>query len=122
MRSAQIDQAPAEPRTPDAGLDKRLDNIGWGTLLIMLGAMLLVPGERVPMAAWLIATGLVLLALNVVRHTHALRVHPFGVVLGLFLVAAGVGDLIGAELPLFPIGLVIVGAGLILEPLLARTT
>jgi hypothetical protein len=64
-----------------ANMAKRLDQIGWGIFLVMIGVIWLVPG--VPQGTWL-------------------------------------GDFTGIKLPLFPICLVIVGATLILKPLVSE--
>jgi hypothetical protein len=117
-----VDRARADPDARNAALDRRLEDVGWGTVLIMVGAIWLIPDAQVPQALWLVATGLVLVALNVVRYLHALRVRFFGAVLGVVLVATGVGRLIGTELPLVAVGLIVIGAGIILRPLLERRT
>jgi hypothetical protein len=49
------------------GLEKNLDDIGWGIFLIMIGALCLVPKDLVPEGTWLMGTGLLLLTLNGVR-------------------------------------------------------
>jgi hypothetical protein len=36
-----------------AALDRSLHDIAWGLLLILTGAVWLVPAERVPQGAWL---------------------------------------------------------------------
>ncbi|MGD2104731.1 MAG: hypothetical protein PVJ55_06430 [Anaerolineae bacterium] len=50
-RGEQESPRPAEPRTVDEEkvvLNKRLETIGWGCFLIMLGGFALVPGDIVP--------------------------------------------------------------------------
>ncbi len=94
---------------------KRLDQIGWGIFLVMIGTIWLVPG--VPEGAWLIGTGALLLLLNAIRFRLAIHWSGVSVALGVFALAAGLGELTGIKLPLFPICLVLVGASLILKPL-----
>ena len=43
-------------------LNWRLEAIGWGLFLIIIGALWLIPEQRVPEGAWLIAAGVIMLA------------------------------------------------------------
>lgn len=97
---------------------KRLDQIGWGIFLIMIGTIWLVPG--VPQGTWLIGTGILLLLLNAIRSRLGIPWSGVSVALAVFALAAGLGDFTGIRLPLFPICLVIIGAALILRPLVAQ--
>jgi hypothetical protein len=100
----------------DAG--RRLDQIGWGIFLVMIGTIWLVPG--VPEGTWLIGTGILLLLLNAIRSRLGIPWSGVSVALGTLALAAGLGDLTGIDLPLFPICLVIIGAALILRPLISQ--
>lgn len=96
----------------------RLDQIGWGIFLVMIGTIWLVPG--VPQGTWLIGTGILLLVLNAVRYRLGIAWSGVSVALGAFALAAGLGDMSGVKLPLFPICLVIVGVALIVRPLVSQ--
>ncbi len=48
-------------------LNKRLESIGWGLFLIMLGGFALVPNQVIPKGAWSIGVGLIMLGLNAAR-------------------------------------------------------
>lgn len=100
------------------GTARRLDQIGWGIFLIMIGTIWLVPG--VPSGTWLIGTGILLLVLNAVRSSLAIPWSGFWVAVGAVALAAGLGDVIGIRLPLFPICLVIIGVALIVKPLVTQ--
>jgi hypothetical protein len=102
--------------TPDAA--KRLDQVGWGIFLIMIGITWLVPA--VPQGAWLIGTGALLLLLNAIRFMSGIPWSGMSTALGVLAMAAGLGGLTGINLPLFPICLVIIGAGLVLKPLVSK--
>ena len=102
--------------TEDVG--KRLDQIGWGIFLIMIGTIWLVPG--VPQGTWLIGTGILLLLLNAIRSRLGIPWSGMSIALGAFALAAGLGDFTGVKLPLFPICLVIIGAILILKPVISQ--
>lgn len=97
---------------------KHLDQVGWGIFLVMIGTIWLVPG--VPQGTWLIGTGILLLALNAIRSWMGIPWSGISVALGVFALAAGLGDYTGVNLPLFPICLVIVGVALILKPLIPQ--
>ena len=103
----------------DAGdTAKRLDQIGWGIFLVMIGTIWLVPA--VPSGTWLIGTGILLLALNAIRSRLGIPWSGFWVAIGVIALTAGLGDVAGVKLPLFPICLVIIGAALILKPLVTE--
>jgi hypothetical protein len=97
---------------------KRLDQIGWGIFLVMIGTIWLVPG--VPQGTWLIGTGILLLLLNAIRSRLGIPWSGVSIALGVFALAAGLGYFTGVQLPLFPICLVIIGATLILKPLVSQ--
>ena len=96
----------------------RLDQVGWGIFLVMVGTIWLLPA--VPQGTLLLATGALLLLLNVVRFAMGLRLSGIATALGILAMAAGVGEFTGIKLPLFPICLVIVGLSLIARPLVSQ--
>jgi hypothetical protein len=91
-------------------LDGRLDTVGWGLFFVMSGVVLLVPG--LPDGSWLIGLGALFLGLSAVRYTTGLPVSGFGVVVGIFAIAAGACAIAGLAAPLF--ALLLVGCGLVL--------
>ncbi len=93
----------------------RLDQIGWGVFLAMIGVIWLLPA--VPQGTWLVGTGVLLLLLNVIRVRMGIAWSGISVTLGVLALAAGVGALTGVELPLFAICLLVAGAALIVQPL-----
>jgi hypothetical protein len=97
---------------------KRLDQIGWGVFLVMIGTIWLVPS--VPEGTWLIGSGVLLLILNAVRVGLGVKWSGVSVALGVFALAAGLADLTGVKLPLFAICLIVVGASLIVKPLISQ--
>jgi hypothetical protein len=97
---------------------KRLDQIGWGIFLIMIGAIWLVPA--VPQGIWLIGTGALLLLLNAIRFRSGIHWSRVSTALGVLALTAGLGDLTGIKLPLFAICLIIVGASLVLQSLVSQ--
>jgi len=61
-------------------LNKRLENIAWGAILVTIGTIGLVP-DHVPHGTWLIAAGLILLGLNVVRYLNQIAMRGLSLVL-----------------------------------------
>ncbi|HEU0076052.1 MAG TPA: hypothetical protein VFQ76_00280 [Longimicrobiaceae bacterium] len=104
----------------DAELDRRLEDIGWGLFFVLIGGVWLLPQAWVPDGAPLMGIGLLLLALNAFRWLKGIAVHVLSTALGALALAGGVGELLDAELKLFPAFLVVVGACIVLKPLVAR--
>ena len=114
--TAQNDQPSIMQDTQKAALNKRLEGIGWGLFLIMIGGILLVPNEQVPEGTWLIGAGLIMLGLNLARYLNGIRMSGFTIVLGILALASGLSDFAGVDLPLFPILLILIGASILLKP------
>lgn len=96
-------------------LEERLNDFGWGLLLIVVGGILLLPSKHVPQGSWLIAAGLILLGLNVARALSGLGIRGFSVILGVVALIAGLGEFFEIGLPLFPIVLIVIGAYALLK-------
>ena len=116
----QGDQTLPYQEEKNADLNKQLEDIGWGLLLIVIGGLLLVPGEQVPQGAWLILAGVIMLALNGVRYLNGIRASFFTTALGALALIAGLGSLLGVELPLFALFLLLIGMSLVLKPLFGK--
>jgi hypothetical protein len=101
-------------------LDKRLALLFWPLLSILLGIVWLLPGERVPDGTLLVGTGVILLALNVVRLLNGIPVRVLASVLGALALAAGLAEYAGARLPLVSLTLIVVGASIAFELFHAR--
>ena len=108
-----------DPGAPDQSGDRRhgqrLDEIAMALVLIMTGGLWLAPKAMFPEGTWLAGLGLILLGLNGARRIRGLKTSGFGIIVGLIALAAGIGRVVGQELPLIPILLLILGAGLILK-------
>jgi hypothetical protein len=97
-------------------LNKRLESIGWALFLIMLGCTGLVPEEMIPQGVWSIGVGVILLGMNAARYGYGIRMSGFTVILGILALLTGIAELFGADLPIFAILLIIVGASMLLRP------
>jgi hypothetical protein len=94
-------------------LDRRLESLGWGLFLIMIGGLWLIP--NVPEGVWLIGVGVILLGLNGVRYLYGIRMRMFSMVLGLAAIGLGVGIWLGLGWQVWPIVLIVIGASIILD-------
>ncbi len=107
--------------TRKAQLDRRLHDVAWGLLLLITGAVWLVPRDQVPEGAWLLGVAAVLLGVNVVRALAHIRVNGFSFVLGIAALVAALTRAVRPDLPLLGICLVVIGASLVLRPFLTKT-
>ena len=103
-------------------LDRWLNDIGWGLLLMMTGIMWILPHDRVPEGAWLLGVAAILLGVNVVRYLNHIKVSGFSVGLGLAAAIAVLARFWGADLPLLAICFIVIGVSLVIKPLLMKTT
>jgi hypothetical protein len=96
-------------------LGKRLEEIAWALFLIMSGALWLAPKGWIPEGTWLAGFGLILLGLNAARRLYGLKVEGFGLVVGLAAFAAGIGRMLGRDLPFVAILLILVGLAMTIK-------
>jgi hypothetical protein len=109
----------AEPGIVDqekVALNKRLETIGWGCFLIMLGGFALVPREIVAKGVWSIGVGVIMLGLNVARYFYDIKMSGFTTFLGVVSLISGVLQLLGMHNLEGPILLIILGAYLVVKP------
>lgn len=102
-------------------LNKRLEDSGWGFFLLMIGTLLLLPGELVPAGAWLIGAGLIMLVLNGIRYLNDIGVSRFTVVLGFVALVIGLASFFGLRPPLLAIFLSLIGLSMIVRSLFPTT-
>jgi hypothetical protein len=94
---------------------KRFEEIALALALIMTGALWLAPKAMFPEGTWLAGMGLILLGLNAARRIRGIKASGFGIGLGLVALAAGVGRVIGQDLPFVPALLIVLGVGLVVK-------
>ena len=90
-----------------SSLDHRLETVGWALFLIMIGALVL--WESSPEGLWLVGTGIIMLGLNAARYLYGIAVSTFTIGLGALAILLGGADLVGVDLPVFPILLILIG-------------
>jgi len=108
-----------ESGAPDQSGDRRhgqrLDEIAMALVFIMTGGLWLAPKAMFPEGSWLVGAGLILLGLNAARRIRGVKTSGFGIIVGLVAFAAGIGRIIGQDLPVVPVLLIILGIGLVLR-------
>jgi hypothetical protein len=108
----QEDVEPSEK----AILNKRLETIGWGLFLIMLGGFAFVPHALVPKGLWSIGVGVIMLGLNITRYFYGIKMSGFTTFLGVISLFSGITQLLGMHNLDAPILLIVIGAYLIVKP------
>ncbi len=119
-QASQASEAVRIQKAERPALDRLLERIGWGLFLILIGGLLLVPKGQVPEGTWLLGAGVIMLGLNVVRYLSGIAPSYFTTILGVLALAGGLGALYGIDLPLLPVLLILVGAGIVLKPLFEK--
>jgi hypothetical protein len=112
----------ADESTRKAALNKRLEDFGWGVLLVTIGTIWLLPQKQVPQGSWLIAAGLIMLGLNVIRYFKGIKMSDFSLIVGILALFAGLGEFFGLKLPFFPIALIVIGACMLLKRLIEKNS
>ena len=103
-----------------AALNKRLETIGWGCFLIMLGGFIFVPHDAVAKGLWSIGVGVIMLGLNAARYFYKIKMSGFTTVLGILALLGGIAELLGKVSLEGPLLLIILGAYLIIKPWLEK--
>jgi hypothetical protein len=122
-QKAESQQAPQDEPEIDphkAALNKRLETIGWGLFLIMLGGFLFVPRTVVSRGLWSIGVGLIFLGLNAARYFNKIRMSGFTTFLGILSLIGGILQLAGLEAIEGAFLFIILGAALLLRPVFEK--
>jgi len=114
--TSQEAQAESGQANEKVALNKRLEAIGWGLFLIMLGGFSFVPSEVVAKGVWSIGVGVIMLGLNVARYFYGIKMSGFTTFLGVVSLIGGVLQLLGMHTLEGAILLIILGAYLLVKP------
>ena len=94
--------------------NKRYAAIAWGSLFLLLGILMLIPGDQ--NGIFILGAGVILLGLNLARSLSGIRVSAFSITLGALAVVLGLyallRPLLGAphiEVDIIPLVLIVVG-------------
>jgi hypothetical protein len=109
------------PDSEKSRLNQRYEAIGWALFLIMLGGIGLVPDALVPEGTWLVGVGLIMLGLNLARYLSDIPLSSGTLFLGSLALIAGIASVLGADLPIFPIVLILLGISALSKAFWART-
>jgi hypothetical protein len=101
-------------------LNKRIEGIGWGLFLVMLGGFALVPDNWIHEGWWSIGVGLIMLGLNATRYYYKIKMSGFTTFLGVILLGSGILELVGLNNYGGAIFLIALGALIIIKPMFDR--
>lgn len=108
---------PAEPVNQEkADLNKRLETIGWGCFVLMLGCFMLVPHTIVARGVWSMGVGGIMLGLNVARYFYGIRLSGFTSFIGIVSLLVGIAQLAGVNTLEDAALFIVLGAYLVLKP------
>ncbi len=111
----QAIQNPVSVRNQDWKItDGLLNDLGWGVLLVAVGVVWLIPSGRLPSGTWMIVAGIVVLLFSAARVIHKLPVSWFSLAVGILALIAGIGTAINVHIPIFPIGMIVIGLCMLL--------
>ena len=92
---------------------EKLEKIGWGLFLVMLGAIWLFPDSVVPEGTFMFGVGIILLGMNITKYSKGYRVNSFTIFLGIVALLAGLSSLLGHPVDIFPLILILWGVSII---------
>ena len=101
-------------------LDRRLNDIGWGLLLMLTGTLWLLP-TAAPPGTWLFGVAVILVGVNVARYMKHIAVNGFSLAVGIAAFVAAVSQLWRTDPPLVAIFLLVIGLSLVARPVFTRT-
>ena len=116
----QNDRPKTDKDTQKSARDKRLDSVGWGIFLIMIGSLWLAHEGLFPEGTWLICTGIIILGLQAVRYLYGIKASGFWIVLGIVALAFGISDVYAFDIPVFPILIILFGLSIVLKPIFSK--
>jgi hypothetical protein len=99
-----------------AALNKRLETIGWGCFVLMVGGFIFVPHTIVAKGVWSIGVGVIMLGLNIARYFYGIRLSSFTTFLGVVSLIVGIAQLLGVHALEGAALFIVLGAYLVLKP------
>ena len=92
---------------------EKLEKIGWGLFLVMLGGIWLFPDSIVPEGTFMFGVGVILVGLNLMKYSKGYKVNGFTVFLGIVALIAGLSSLLGRSVDIFPLIIILWGISII---------
>lgn len=103
-------------KPPEVLYNQKLEKIAWGTFLIMIGLIAILPNDAFPAGSWLVGTGLILLGINTTRFVQRIPTSRFTIFLGLLALAAGISEYLQITFPILPILIILIGLVMVFKP------
>ncbi|MDD3803076.1 MAG: hypothetical protein PHW02_01650 [bacterium] len=94
-----------------------IDSLAWAAFFIMTGVLWLLPGSFVPNGSWLIATGAILIAANLIKNFGGVK-STSGYFFGTLFTLFGIMKMVDAPFQFMPIFFIAVGSFTIISGLL----
>jgi len=107
-------------RTKRHEIEKLLDSIGWGLFFILLGVIWLFPDEVVPEGVFLMGLGAIFIGLNIARYIQGLKISTFWTAVGAILLALGISEFYGLNIPVIPAVIILSGVSMIVKSLFRK--
>ena len=103
--------------------NKFLDAIAWGVFIVLLGACWIASSYyTIDTGIYLaLGTGLILIALNLVRRTMRVSISKFSLFIGLLALALSLSGIAGYALPFIPTVIILVGLFIVAEAIQKTT-
>jgi len=112
-----VEESIHEKRFGGSALTHRLDALGWGLFFIWLGYVLLAD---VSSGIALLGIGVIIWGGQLARLSFRLGLEVFWAVVGTGFVLGGVWQMLGSQLPLFPVLLILAGLAVIFTTFFRR--
>ena len=123
MENQEIKEAPIQTEKNNLdkqSLAKKIDAISWALFFIMIGCLGLLPEGTIPGGTWLLGTAIIIFGSTIIHHYNGLKISGFWIIMGIIALGTGLSDILGVNIPVFPILIIIIGASIIVKPLLDK--
>lgn len=98
-------------------LNSRLNQIGWGIFLLMIGVIWLIPGNVLPDGSLFLTGGLIMIVINLVKKQKGIQTGNGNVIFGFVLIGIGIIDLLDSPVPVIAALLIFWGIGILFRAL-----
>jgi len=102
-------------------LREKLNRIGWGTFLIMLGIIWVIPKGFCPDGLLPLSIGIIFIALSLAKSHYKIRGSSANFFLGLIFLTIGLGDFFNLGFPIISVLLIFWGMFIIFRILFPKT-
>lgn len=105
---------------PRLAATAKIDALGWAVFFLITGFLLLFPEDSLPDGVWLISVGISAIVIQILRQMYGIGSIGFFIGVGVIMLALGLGDLLGVELPVFPIVFLLIGTSIVFDLLFKK--